>query len=283
MNYQTIKTLNLRLFPQTEEEWKSVAGQFEQDWQFPHCLGALDGKHVDIIPPADSGSLFYNYKGRHSLVLMAIANAKCEFIMCDFGSNGRNSDGGVIQNTLFYRKLTNKSLNIPAEGQLDKSHRVLPYVFVCDDAFALRPDMMKPYRMGDLTGHNERKIFNYRLSRARRVIESAFGIMASRFRIFHTRINLSLDNIDAVVMACCVLHNYLLKSSLSYASADCFDVENINCGTTVQGLRAEESNMMNIARRNQGNPMEAAKIIRENFADYFISEGKLPWQDNFIE
>lgn len=54
-----------------------------------------------------------------------------------------------------------------------------------------------------------RKILNYRLSRARHVVENAFGIMASRFRIFYTHINVEPENIDKLVKASCVLHNFL--------------------------------------------------------------------------
>ncbi|KAL1448219.1 hypothetical protein WDU94_000600 [Cyamophila willieti] len=81
---------------------------FEMKWDFPHCLGAIDGKHVDIIPPCGSGSQYYNYKGRHSLVLMAIVNANYQFLLCDFGTNGRISEGGVLQNTKFFEKLEDK-------------------------------------------------------------------------------------------------------------------------------------------------------------------------------
>ena len=68
---------------------------------FPHCLGAMGGKHIEIIPPADSGSQFYNYKHRHSMLLLGIVDARYRFILADFGINGRISDGGVLQNTFF--------------------------------------------------------------------------------------------------------------------------------------------------------------------------------------
>ncbi|CAH1982139.1 unnamed protein product [Acanthoscelides obtectus] len=64
------------VFPDTSAKWKELANLFEERWNFPHCLGAIDGKHIDIIPPADSGSYYYNYKGRHSMVLMAIVDAR---------------------------------------------------------------------------------------------------------------------------------------------------------------------------------------------------------------
>ncbi|XP_026482640.1 uncharacterized protein LOC113390281 [Ctenocephalides felis] len=86
-------------FPQTEEDWKKTAKEFEQRWNFPHCLGAIDGKHIDIIPPSEIGSYYCNYKCRHSVVLLAIINANYQFIMCDLGVNGRKSDGGVLQTT----------------------------------------------------------------------------------------------------------------------------------------------------------------------------------------
>ncbi|XP_046671118.1 uncharacterized protein LOC124361127 [Homalodisca vitripennis] len=66
--YKVLKIVYLQ-FPNTTEKWKVIAEQFEEKWNFPHCLGAMDGKHIDIVPPADSGSYYYNYKGRHSMVI----------------------------------------------------------------------------------------------------------------------------------------------------------------------------------------------------------------------
>lgn len=90
--------------PGTEEEWRKIAKDFEERWQFPNCLGAIDGKHIRIIPPPGSGSYFWNYKNFNSIVLMACANANYEFIWCEVGTNGRVLDGGAIQNTIFYEK-----------------------------------------------------------------------------------------------------------------------------------------------------------------------------------
>ena len=83
----------------------SIARDFEKRWNFLHCLGCLDGKHIEIVLPAGSGSFFFNYKHRHSMVLLATADANYRFILFDFGTNGRVSDGGVLHNTGFVRKL----------------------------------------------------------------------------------------------------------------------------------------------------------------------------------
>lgn len=123
-----------------------MAEQYNTKWHFPHCLGAVDGKHIRIIPPANSGSYYYNYKGTHSIVLMGIANANYEFIYVDVGTNGRISDCGVITNTQFYEKLTQGSLEIPGPEEPTDSDVVLPYVYVGDEAFNLRLDFIKPYK-----------------------------------------------------------------------------------------------------------------------------------------
>lgn len=85
-------------FPTSTEEWKEVATAFEQRWGYPHCIGAVDGKHVKLQAPSNSGSLFFNYKNTFSLVLMAIADANCKFIWIDVGAFGRQSDSGIFTN-----------------------------------------------------------------------------------------------------------------------------------------------------------------------------------------
>lgn len=158
-----------------------MAKGFEIRWNAPHILGAIDGKHVEINKPG-SGSYYYNYRKQSSIVLMAIVNANYEFIMVDVGTNGRVSDEGVLQNTKFGQKLRNNDLNTPRPAVVNNSTRNLPYVFVGDDSFLMGPNLLKPYSQTGLT--KEKRIFNYRLSRARRLVESAFGILATRFGVF---------------------------------------------------------------------------------------------------
>lgn len=244
-------------------------------------MGAVDGKHVNIKAPPGSGSYFWNYKGYNSLVLMAIANANYEFILCDFGTNGRISDGGVIENTLFYNKLKDGKLMLPLPEKKAGSDKDLPFVFIGDEAFALRPDFLKPFNQKEL--NHDKKIFNYRLSRARRIIENTFGIMVSRFRIFHTAISVSLERIDKIVMACCVLHNFLRrKCSESYVPNDCFDNEDVTNGDIRLGLRADALAGLQRGHNNR-HASSSAVDVRKLYLKYFNEEGSVPWQEAMIK
>lgn len=63
----------------TKEIWESIASGFEENANFPHCIGAVDRKHCRIVCPADSGSTYFNYKDFFSIVLMAVADSKYRF------------------------------------------------------------------------------------------------------------------------------------------------------------------------------------------------------------
>lgn len=173
---------------------------------------ALYGKHVAIQKPPHSGSLYYNYKGYFSIVLMALVNARKEFIMIDIGANGRVSDGGVLFYTKFWQLYQQGSLSIPEETALPNTSDNFPYVFIADEAFALGENLMKPYPQDAL--NNNRKIFNYRLSRARSVVECAFGILRTKFGVFQKSINFETSKAALIVTTCCYLHNYMMKTSL---------------------------------------------------------------------
>lgn len=71
--------------PSTTDEGKHVAKGFYSLWDFPNCGGAIDGMHVAIMKPPNSGSYFYNYKGYLTIVLLATVDANLEFIYADVG------------------------------------------------------------------------------------------------------------------------------------------------------------------------------------------------------
>ena len=131
--------------PATEEDWIEASNGFAQRWNFPHCIGALDGNHVQMQAPKNSGSLFFNYKGTHSIVVMACVNADYQFIYADVECQGRISDGSVFKYTILYEKLEQKRLRLPPDQPLTEGRIPVPYLFVGDDAFALSHYLLKPF------------------------------------------------------------------------------------------------------------------------------------------
>lgn len=87
---------------------------------------------------------------------------------------------------------------------------------------------MKPYPQRNMTW--EQHIFNYRLSRTHRIVENAFGILSSRFRISLNAINLALHKTSTIVLACCYLHNFLRQKNIQTFLQDSFDFEDTNSG-----------------------------------------------------
>lgn len=243
------------------------------------CIGALDGKRVLIAKPRNSGSDYYDYKGHFSLIMMALVDADYKFLYVDVGACGRASDGGVWDKCTLKTALENDSVNVPGVQNLPFSGRHCPYVIVGDDAFPLKTYLMKPYPGRDLTP--ERRIFNYRLSRARRTSENAFGILSSKFQIYKHAINTSPENVKDIVLATVALHNFLRTTSKeTYSPQELLDRGNQRSGRVQHGQYGEEPQggleRLHAVARGHTN---AAKEIRDTFRDYFNQEGKVAWQD----
>ena len=227
---QLIK-INLMLkLTQSHMEWKEIASDFAEHWNFVNCIGAMDGKHIAIRHPTNTGSYYFNYKGHFSIVLLAVVDADYKFICIDVGCNGRISDGGVFKNSSLYRALEEGKLNIPSECQLPGTDISVPYALVADDAFPLKKYILKPYSQRNLT--RTKQIFNYRLIRTRRIGENAFGILANRFYIFKHHITVASCKIETIVMATATLHNFLRKRLGTSTPS----LPTNNCHTDSQGI-----------------------------------------------
>lgn len=252
-------------FPElTKQFWMETATQFYEKTNFPNCLGALDGKHIRVIKPEDSGSLYYNYKKYFSILHLALCDASYNFLFIDVGAYGKSSDATVFKDSVFFKRLANESLNIPpATESYSGIETLMPFVFVADEAFGLTQQIMRPYAGKFLS--EKKRIFNYRLSRARRYIECSFGILANKWRIFHRPLNVDLDLAEDIVKVCCVLHNFV-------RARDGVQTEDT---LTVEGLFDMES--------ATGSTSRLATNLRDKFAEYFVSDkGAVDWQRDYI-
>ena len=121
----------------------------------------------------------------------------------------------MFKNSNLGQAFVNGELDIPEPEELPNYPEggVLPYCWVCDEAFPCRMDLMLPYPRGIRAVRLPlaQKIFNYRLSHAHWIVENAFGILVQRWQIFNRRLQLLPENVDHVIKACCVIHSYLTE------------------------------------------------------------------------
>ena len=281
--WDVLKTQDFLKFPQNEEQWKKISEDFNSYWNYPHALGAIDGKHIVIQAPPRAGSDFFNYKKTHSIVLMGVCDAHYKFTLVDVGDSGRQSDGSVYNNSYLGYAIENNLLHLPDVEKIANNSEIdLPYVFLGDDPFGLKTYMMKPYpgACSDIS----KRIFNCRLSRARRTIENAFGILASRFRVFRRPINCHVDRVIQITKAAIALHNFLISSRCpreihSYCPPSLIDCETANGFTPGEWRQELNGGMVRIRRTSSNNYSNDARSVREGFRRFFTSkEGSVSWQ-----
>ena len=149
---------------QKEGEWLRISSVFNQWWNFPNCLGAIDGKHIVMIQPGcTSGSHYRNYNGSDSVILLAVVGPNYEFLYVDVGANGRMSDGGIWNRSSLKACPSSRDnpLQIPPPQVLPSQTTPTSFVIVGDDAFSLMEYLMKPFPQTQLV-NDENRIFNYR-------------------------------------------------------------------------------------------------------------------------
>ena len=154
--------------------------------------------------PSNSGSHYRNCKVSDSIILLVVVGPEYEFLYAEVGMNGRNSDGGAWAQSPLKMALENNTLNIPKPTPLSDGMDI-PYVLVGNDAFPLSHYMTKPYPQKNLC--SDKRIFNYRLSRARRISENAFGILAKRWRVFRKPFLLKPEKVKLITYFC--LYKYI--------------------------------------------------------------------------
>lgn len=211
--------------------------------------------------------------------MLAVADSQYRFLYIDVGSEGKASDGGVWARTQLQYDMNDPSnpLNIPPPQQIEGMEEGLPMYLVGDDAFPLRHNLMKPFPQVNMS--LRQRVFNYRLSRCRRVVENAFGILTTKFRLFRQELSMRPESCEVIISAAVVIHNMLReRCGRAYIPPGLVDFED------------GEHNVLNGNWRHEGglDPLNAmpprntgyqAKQMRQKLAEYFVQPaGELAWQ-----
>ena len=265
--------------PTTAREWLKIANDFAVRWQFPHCLGAIDGKHIALVKPTHSGTTFFNYKGFFSIVLMGICDADYKFIYAAVGAEGSLSDRAIFARMQLKEDMDNDNLNFPASAPLRGDDFPVPYYFIGDDAFPLTSHMMKPYRSRNLS-HPDR-VFNYRQCRARRVIENTYGILSCRWGVLLKTIKMSPAAVRRIVQACICLHNLM---RIRYPTLQNDDLNQFAPGAVRGTGQWRNAQVMHEINQEVGPAAQRqGKMVRTYLKNYFqTDEGRVDWQDDMV-
>jgi len=204
---------------------------------------------------------------------MAICDSNYCFRIIDVGffavwSYGKESDYNVFKTSTFGKKLYSNKVNFPSDRCLpgDENGVPQPFVLVADKAFALHKHLLRPFPGRTL--NNNRRIFNYRLSRARQYIECTFGILSKKWRVFQLSMLVDSNVAVTITKACCVLHNFVRRR----------DGEDNN-------FEDSQNNLMEslVERVGVRNSQTSPKDVREYFVTYVNNPNHaLSWQNKII-
>ena len=201
--------------------------------------------------------------------MLALVDGQYKFRWVDAGTAGSCSDAQIFNASQLKRKIEDGRIGFPDPAPITQGGRDVPYFILADDIFARKTWVMKLYGRRMLT--REERISNYRISRGRRVVQNAFGILVSRFRLMLTTIELPPATVREVVFTCVVLHNILRSQYQGQHGGQ----ERGDDDDDVPG----DCQLIGGAAGGgpDRNPAREAKRQRDYLKDYFNNEGAVAW------
>lgn len=189
----------------SELEFESIIQGFRDRWGFPQCAGAIDGTHIGILAPPISSSDYYNRKGFFSVILQGVVDHRLMFWDINVGWPGKVHDARVLANSSLFARGQSNTLFPQLTERFEGVD--VPVLILGDAAYPLLSWLMKPYPENQELAP-AKIAFNNRLSKARMTAERAFGLLKGRWRCLMKRCDCRIDNINSIISACCVLHNF---------------------------------------------------------------------------
>ncbi|XP_022823338.1 putative nuclease HARBI1 [Spodoptera litura] len=248
----------VKVLENTQHAFHAIAG-------FPKVLGAIDCTHIPIQSPSSNiGEEYRNRKGIFSMNVQGVCNADLLFMNVVARWPGSAHDATIFNNSIIKSEYKHEGV-------------------IVADAFPLRTDVLKPYNTrGEF--NDKQKIFNYRLSRARRVVENTFGILVSKFRIYEKAIPLSVQKVEQLVKTTCALHNWLRETTVDYVQQRSLETEDWVTGSIVPGEWREVPSLAisDLPPTNARNHSENARRVRDLYAEKFVTSCTVSWQWNMI-
>lgn len=240
----------------TQEELKKQAELFEIGRGFPMCIGARDGSHIPIRGSFGRRKLLWCFKGFYSLVLQIVAGADYRILAATMGHAGNCHDSTIMKKHSFWR---NREDIFPQGFRVIEGVKV-KYFEIGDSAFPLTDRSMKPFTHNKLS--DAQAYFNYRLSSARMIVEQTFGILKGRFRILLSTNESSIPTVNAITMACCILHNICIVREVTFKFEWILERRDIHI------LENNEEDEVDVVNRNLPRATEA-KVIRDALTRLF--------------
>ncbi|XP_018565377.1 putative nuclease HARBI1 [Anoplophora glabripennis] len=176
-------------FPSTTEALEQEKHKWQEKYNFPSAIGAIDCTHIPIIKPAVHGDEYVNRKGFCSLNVQATCNVREEFTSVDASWPGAVHDSRIWRNSAIFNIMRWNTASALLLG---------------DSGYGLTPWLMTPYR-DPVTP--EQITYNRCFTRERVIIERCFGQVKQRFPILQNKIRVNTGKVPSLVLSCFILHN----------------------------------------------------------------------------
>ncbi|KAI8118956.1 Protein ALP1-like [Lucilia cuprina] len=256
----------------TTSQYADIADEFNSKWNMPNCVGAIDGKHVSHrhrIMKKDTHNI--------NMLIIGACDAKYKFTAVSVESFNNQSEEELLKLSAFGNALLSGNLSLPASKPLYPSSAAFPHYFITHSLLSLRKHIMRPYKGTCLKAENH--IFNHKITNAYSAIENTFGVLTARWRVLSTTIEFLQENCKTIILACIVLHNYIMTNDEDQLYCPENFVDRVeDDGTVVLGEWRKELKyngdkpLRSVVFNTRSRPSYEAINLRDILANYIANE-----------